>query len=82
MTENPSTTLDGTVQKVIKSRVSTEPDKAEISVAGADDLYKELRIENTLTDADGNEVRLKVGAKVELTVEAEPQGVITSDSKD
>jgi hypothetical protein len=37
---------------------STEADKAQISVAGADDLYKELRIENTLTDADGNEVRL------------------------
>jgi len=82
MTENPSTTLDGTVQKIIKSGVSTEPDKAQISVAGADDLYKELRIENTLTDADGNEVRLKVGAKVELTVEAEPQGVITRDFKD
>ncbi len=40
MTENPSTTLDGTVQKIIKSGVSTEPDKAQISVAGADDLYK------------------------------------------
>ena len=79
MTENPSTTMGGMVQKVIKSHVPTQPDKAQISVAGADDLYKELRIENTLTDADGNEVRLKVGAKVELTVEAEPQEVTTSE---
>ena len=58
------------------------PIRRRFRLQAPNDLYKELRIENTLTDADGNEVRLKVGAKVELTVEAEPQGVITSDSKD
>jgi hypothetical protein len=81
MTENPSTTLTGTVEKLIKSPISTEPDKAQIAVRGADDLYKELRIENTLTDAAGNEVRLKIGAKVEVTVEAEPNAVVPN-SKD
>jgi hypothetical protein len=75
MTENPSTTLGGTVQKIIKSRVPSEPEKAQIAVEGADHLYKELRIENTLTDADGNEVHLKPGATVDVTVEAKAQGV-------
>jgi hypothetical protein len=83
MSQNPSATLAGTVEKIIKSRVSSEPERAQIAIEGADHLYKELRIENTLTDADGNEVHLKPGAKVEVTVEAEPQGVKTkSDPKD
>ena len=81
MSENPSTTLAGTVEKIIKSRVSSEPERAQIAIEGADDLYKELRIENTLTDAGGNEVHLKPGAKVEITVETEPQEVTTKDEK-
>jgi hypothetical protein len=75
MTENPSTTLVGAVEKIIRPRVPSEPEKAQIVVEGADHLYKELRIDNTLTDAGGNEVHLKAGAKVEVTVEADPQGV-------
>ena len=72
---NPSTTLRGTVEKIIASLIPSEPERAQIVVEGADHLYKELRIENTLTDAGGNEVQLKPGAKVDVTVEAEPQGV-------
>src|SRR5579864_5853890 len=81
MTENSSTTLRGTVEKIITSRVSSEPEKAQISINGADDLYKELRIENTLTDVGGNEVRLKRGATVEVTVKAEAQAVSTKTDK-
>jgi hypothetical protein len=75
MTENPSTTMVGTVEKIIKPLVPSEPERAQISVEGADHLYKELRIENTLIDARGNEVQLKVGAKLELTVEADVKDV-------
>ena len=73
MTEKPSTTLPGTVEKIIKSPYPGEPEKAQIAIEGADHLYKEIRIENTLTDEAGNEVRLKQGAEVEVTVEAEPE---------
>ena len=83
MTENPSTTLLGTVEKIIRPRVPSEPEKVQIAVQGADHLYKEIRIDNILTDAGGNEVHLKPGAKVEVTVEAEPQGVTAEiDHKD
>ncbi|MGC2475562.1 MAG: hypothetical protein WA485_14575 [Candidatus Sulfotelmatobacter sp.] len=75
MTDKPSTTLVGTVEKIITPRVPNEPERAQIVVEGADHLYKELRIENTLTDAGGNEVHLKQGAKVEIKVEAKPHGV-------
>jgi hypothetical protein len=77
MTENPSTTLVGTVEKIVKPRVPNEPKKAQIAVEGADHLYKELRIENTLMDAGGTEVHLKPGVKMDVTIEAEPRGVTT-----
>ena len=69
MTDKPSTTLPATVEKIIKS--PSEPEKAQISVEGADHLYKELRIENTLTNENGEKVRLKQGAEVEVTIEAD-----------
>ena len=77
MTEKPSATLPGTVEKIIKSPHPSEPEKAQIAVEGADELYKEIRIVNNLTDENGDEVRLKQGAKVEVTVEAGPDAVVS-----
>jgi hypothetical protein len=76
MTDKPSVTLPGTVEKVIPSVHESLPEKAQIAIEGADDLYGEIRIENTLTDENGNDVRLKQGAKVEVTVQAPPNAVI------
>jgi hypothetical protein len=72
MSDKPSTTLPATVEKIIKSPSPGEPEKAQIAVEGADDLYRELRIENTLIDENGEKVSLKQGADVEVTIEAEP----------
>ena len=71
MTEKPNVTLPGKVEKIIEPASPSDTEKAEISIEGADSLYKEIRIENTLTDENGNEVRLKRGADVDVTVEAE-----------
>jgi len=76
MTEKPSVTLPGTVEKIIKPIEPREPEKAQIAIEGADDLYREIRIENSLTDENGDQVRLKKGAEVEVTVEA-PQEATT-----
>jgi hypothetical protein len=71
MSEKPNVTLPGTVEKIIPSPHPSEPEKAQIAVKDGDDLYKEIRIENALQDEDGNEVALKEGAEVEVTVEAD-----------
>jgi hypothetical protein len=71
--EKVSTTLPGTVEKIVKSPFPEEPEKAQIAVEGADYLYREIRIENTLEDEKGKKVRLKEGAEVDVTVEAEPK---------
>jgi hypothetical protein len=71
--EKPSTTLPGVVQKIIKSPHPSIPDKAEIGVKGADDLYREIRVDNSLTDKDGQKVSLKKGAEVNITIEADEE---------
>jgi hypothetical protein len=72
MTEKASVTLPGTVEKIIQPAKLGEPEKAQISIEGADDLYREIRIENALTGENGG-VRLKQGAEVDVTVEADPK---------
>ena len=65
------TTKPGTVRKIIKSPDPREPEKAEISVHGADELYREIRIENALENEEGKKVGMKEGAPVDVTIEAE-----------
>ena len=69
--EQPSTTMPGTVDKIIPSSRPSQPEKAQIAVDGADHRYRDLRIENTLTDEHGDDVKLTKGAHVEVTVKAE-----------
>jgi hypothetical protein len=73
--EPPTATTPGTVDKIIPPRSRRQPEKAQIAVDGADRGYRELRIENTLTDEHGDDVKLKKGAHVEVTVIAEPKTV-------
>jgi hypothetical protein len=68
--QNPTVTLPGTVEKIIPSIDPREPEKAQIAVEGADELYREIRVENTLQDPEGNAVSLKKGAQVEVTIAA------------
>ncbi|MGA6982582.1 MAG: hypothetical protein WCC95_06895 [Candidatus Sulfotelmatobacter sp.] len=75
MSEKASTTLPATVEKIIKPPFPNGSEKAQISVEGADHLYRELRIENTLIDENGEKVRLKPGAEVEVTIAAEDVNV-------
>ncbi len=82
MSTNPAVTMDAKGQKIIKSPAPRIPDKAEISIEGADEPYREIRIENTLTDADGKKVELKQGAQVEVTVEVEAKDTAPKTSQD
>jgi hypothetical protein len=70
--DKATVTLTGTVDKIIPPILPGKPEKAQISVNVADELYREIRVENTLEDADGKKVSLKKGAEVEVTIEADP----------
>jgi hypothetical protein len=72
-TAKATATLPGKVEKVIHPHPSSgEPEKAQISVEGADHLYREIRVPNRLIDENGKKVKLKPGAEVDVKIEAEP----------
>lgn len=76
MSETTKITLPAVVEKVIKLPIKGEPEKVQIAIKDADPLYREIRIPNKLTDEDGTEHRLKPGAEVEVTVEADAAATV------
>jgi hypothetical protein len=67
-----TTTFPAKVERVIIPHPhSGEPEKAQISLEGADHLYREIRVPNRLIDHNGNKVKLKQGEKIEVTIHAE-----------
>jgi len=66
--DRPSTTMSGTVDKIIPSPQPSQPEQANIIVDVPDKRYRNLRIENTLTDEHGDDVSLKKGAQVDVTL--------------
>ena len=69
----PSATMAGTVGKIVAPSRPHQPEKAQITVDVPDRGYRDLRIENTLTDEHGDDVKLKKGAHVEVTVTEDPK---------
>lgn len=80
-----SATLPGKVEKVIEAHPpSGQPEKAQIAVEGADDLYREIRVPNALVDDQGHKVKLKEGAEVDVKIEADPvvdKAIVDKSSK-
>jgi hypothetical protein len=68
--EGPSASMAGTVRKIIPAKRGSQSEKAQISVGAADKKYRDLRIKNTLTNEHGDDVKLKKGAHVDVTVTA------------
>jgi len=70
--------MRGTVEKIIKSSNPSEPEKAEIALHEAEHLYREIRVENELTDDTGQKSSLKPGANVDVIVEADSDATMKS----
>jgi len=68
--KKPKITKPGVVRKIIKV---PQPEKVEISIPAAQDLYREIRIENKLEDEKGQEVKLKPDVPVDVTIEADKE---------
>jgi hypothetical protein len=71
--EQPSVTMPAIVDKIILPRWPNRGEKAQIAVDGADHSHRHLRFENTLTDEYGDDVKLKKGARVNVTVTEDPE---------
>jgi hypothetical protein len=71
--EKAAVTLSGTVEKIIPPITPNRPEKAQITVEGAEDLYKEIRVDNTLQDESGNEVAQKKAQRSTLRLKLTPR---------
>ena len=69
--EQPSATMAGTVEKIVPPSRPNQPEQAQIALDGAERGYRDLRIENALIDEHGDDVKLKKGGHVEVTVRGE-----------
>jgi hypothetical protein len=71
----PWTSMPATAKKVLSS-IDGPKRKVEISVPTADDLFREIRIENKLMGVDGKPVAITAGARLMITLEAEISGTV------
>lgn len=74
----PWTSMSATANKILPS-IGPKP-KVEIAIAAADDLFREIRIENQFTGVDGKPVALTTGARLTVTLEAEISGTVQTES--
>ncbi len=61
--------MPGVVEETIHSSDPTVPEKAQIAIQGVDGL-QQIRIDNVLTMKNGDQVGLKKGAAVKVTIKA------------
>jgi hypothetical protein len=71
----PWTSMPATANRILSS-IDGPKRKVEISVPAADDLFREIRIENKLMGLDGKPVALTTGARLMVTLEAEISGTV------
>lgn len=75
--DKAAVTLLGTVDKIIPA-LGSQPEKDQIAVEGAELLYRENRVDNKLQDDSGRNVSLKLGAEVQVTIEAKPEATTST----
>ena len=69
----PWKTVPAVVTKIVNPAFEGQPAKVEIAISQADDLFREIRIENNFTDFDGSPIALTNGARLDVTFEAETE---------
>jgi len=79
--DKPVLELPGVVEKIIQPLDPNQPEKVQIAIEGAEELYSEIRVENTLKDSAGEEVALTPGAEVDVRVEADPEVTLPKKKK-
>jgi hypothetical protein len=79
--EPPNTSMPGTVDKIIPSRSRRRPEEAQIGVDKAARRHRDLRFESSLTDEHGDEVKVKKGARVDVTIAVQPKTAVAKTRK-
>ena len=65
--------------KVIPTLSGVE--KVEIRIPGADDLFREIRVENSFEDWQGNVLEIQAGAQLDVCLEASASNLLRKQPK-
>jgi hypothetical protein len=83
--ELPSTSFPGIVRRIIPPRSAGKSESVRIDLELPDKRNRDFRIENTLVNEHGQDVKLKKGARVDVNVTAigrasteEPSAIVPS----
>ena len=68
--ETASKVLPAVASRVIQPRYSNVVERVEIRIPTADDLYNEIRVENSFTDKKGRTLSVQPGTPLDLKIEA------------
>lgn len=66
--------------KVLKPPQSVGPEKVEIYIPDAEQLFSEIRVPNALTDSKGNTLALQPGTEVDLILGAGRQSLVGKET--
>jgi hypothetical protein len=73
MVHDRANVLRGEVKAIIKPTVAGEAEKVQISIQSGEKANQEIRIANTLTDAQGQPVAMKMGAALHIVIQPKPK---------
>jgi molybdopterin-binding protein len=73
MVYDAANVLRGEVKAIIKPKVPGEAEKVLIAIQTGEEPNQEIRIANTLTNAQGETVALKRGAALHLVIKPKPK---------
>ena len=68
-------------RQVIPPRYPHEVEKVEISISEAEDLFREVRFENSFLDAMGNELSIRAGAELDVRLETNTSSLVKKPSR-
>lgn len=63
----------------VLSSLNSPTERVEISIPAAEDLFREIRLENRFHGVDGKDVALSGGAQLTITFEAEVSGTVPTN---
>lgn len=73
-------TVRAIAKQIIRPKFPKQQEKVEISISDADDLFREIRIENSFSDGRGQTLALVSGAALDVTFEANAEDTIRKDA--
>jgi len=68
--------LPAVAKNILKPLYPQEAERVEISIAEADELFREIRVENSFVDVEGNVLAIKAGAELNVRLETSAGNLI------